>query len=149
MTADAVPDMTISISFGAASSTGSVSAGRADEAGPAPMTLESLNAGSAAGAPAPMTASEMAAAQGQVGATEPPGPMEVGQLTAASSASAPSPEPLGALQTVGGSPGPLSLAELGLVDQQGADGPPPVELPARAATPRAATPRKKAAGRER
>jgi hypothetical protein len=145
MTADAVPDMTISISFGAVSSTGSVSAGRAEEAGPAPMTLESLNAGSATGAPAPMTASEMAAAQGQVGTTEPPGPMQVEQLATASSAVAPSPEPLGALETVGGPPGPLSLAELGLVDQQGTDGPPaPVELPAQTATPR-----KKAAGRER
>ena len=145
MTADAVPDMTISISFGAVSSTGSVSADRAGEAGPAPMTLESLNAGSSTGAPAPMTASEMAAAQGQVGATEPPGPMPVEQLTTASSAVAPSPEPLGALETVGGSPGPLSLVELGLTDVQSAAGPPaPVELPAQAATPR-----KKATSRER
>jgi hypothetical protein len=143
MTADAVPDMTISISFGAVSSAGSVSAGRADDAGPAPMTLETLNAGSSTGAPAPMTASEMAAAQGEVAGTEPPGPMQVEQLTTASSAVAPSPEPLGTLVTAGGSPGPLSLAELGLVDQQGGDGPPsPVELP------QATTPRKKAAGRE-
>ena len=109
------------------------------------MTLESLNAGSSTGAPAPMTASEMAAAQGQVGTTEPPAPMQVEQLTTASSAAAPSPEPLGALEAVGGPPGPLSLAELGLTDVQGAAGPPaPVELPAQAATPR-----KKAAGRER
>ena len=70
------------------------------------MTIESLNAGSSTGAPAPMTASEMAAAQGQLDTTEPPGPMQVEQLTTAGSAAAPSPEPLGSLAAVGGSPGP-------------------------------------------
>ena len=58
MTADAVPDMTISISFGAVGSTGSVSAGRTDEAGPAPMQASArlvLQAARTAHGPRPLS----------------------------------------------------------------------------------------------
>ena len=146
MTAHEVPDVTISISFGAGGAVASTSSGRTDDTGPAPMAIESLGAGDSAGAPAPMTEAEMAIAQGRVGSGEPPGPMEIEQLTTAGSSVAPSPEPFGDLQTAGGPPGPLSLDALGLVaqgvDEQGDEAPSPTELPAQSASPR-----KRAAGR--
>jgi len=51
--------------------------------------------------------------------------MPIEQLLATESAAAPVPEPLGALQTVGGPPPPLSLAELAIA--AGNEVPPPPE----------------------
>lgn len=108
------PDVTIKISFDADGTASASAASTTSAAAPPPIAVDALNVAASSSAPSPMTPAELARSQGVASSDEPPAPMPIEQLLSTESAAAPVPEPLGALQTVGGPPPPLSLAELGI-----------------------------------
>jgi hypothetical protein len=108
------PDVTIKISFDTEGTASAIAATTTSSAAPTPMALDALGVAASSGAPSPLTPSELAISQGVASSDEPPAPMAIEQLVSAGSTSAPAPEPLGSLQTVGGAPTPLSLADLGI-----------------------------------
>lgn len=111
------PAVTITISVGADGSASVEQGIGTSTAPPEPMALETLEVASSVESPAPLEPAALAAAQGTTiaeASAEPPGPMSIEQLVAGVSTAAPAPVAVGALEAVGGPPGPLSLAELGI-----------------------------------